>query len=141
LGSYGTGLAIDRTTRAMVQSVYHGGNLSLTATGALHNIMRNEYGIDGRGVYTNQPAAIAGCPGVASYNPSLCSNTRVGDTRTYVDAAVAPGTDNSGLHTVACAVRTTGEVDCWGSTVSGFMRAVGIEPRVREPGAPVTFSF
>jgi alpha-tubulin suppressor-like RCC1 family protein len=140
--SYGlfasTGLATPYTGRSGVRSVRGGTALVITSANVLYNAHRSEYGLSGLGVYTNYAQPLEGCPGVTSYNPANCTNSRVAGGRTYVDGAALGDVGAWGLTGVMCAVRADGLVDCWGSTASGFMRALGIEPRVLTPGSPVS---
>jgi alpha-tubulin suppressor-like RCC1 family protein len=132
------GLATVYTGRNRVHSIHALTVYVLTSDNVLYNAAGGEYGLRGSGGYTNSPPALAGCSGYDSYNPANCSNTRIAGGHTYVDAAHLGDYGSWGLTNAMCAVRTDGHVDCWGSTVSGFMRAVGIEPRVLVPGDPVS---
>ena len=132
------GRALATVARAGVRQVFASGTVVLTSANVLHNTRRTEYGLSGYGVYTNYIEPLVGCTGSAATNPANCSNTRIAGGRTYLDVAAVGDLGAWGIPGVMCAVRTDGLVDCWGSAISGFMRAVGIEPRVLTPGAPVS---
>jgi hypothetical protein len=133
-----SGIGRPATGRVGVSALYASGTAALTSAGVLYNNRHSEYGLSGWGAYTNYTEPTVGCAGAAGYNVANCTNARVAGGRTYIDVAAPSDTGSWGLTGVMCAVRTDGLVDCWGSAVSGFMYAVGVDPRVRTPGNPVS---